>query len=244
MQGMKGFVCAALAACAGVASATTYEWTYNGPWGNQAGGALKSVSASFNSNSNVFEFVTVFDDQVADGYTVAFSPGANPKGHSAELALLYFDANDFNDVHVTAYAYNGVNSASSYFDGSPAGGTQAPDKIVESFINPISWILSATAQDIGTDREFRLRLNASAIQNHIPIYAPSGEWTGLAFGEQLGVWLHPYKNLVATYGQDGFLTNWRGNEGWLDLNDQNTTPAPGAMAALGLAALGARRRRR
>jgi hypothetical protein len=245
----------AVAGCAGVASAAPFfEWNWTpaspGSYGlNQNAGFMSSAQARFTPSTHRFEFTLDFSDQHADGYWLAVSPGANPKGHAGELALIYFDARDLGNPIVTIYNYNGVNGDNSFRDGSPAPGTQAPDRIASSLNSPAMFNVISAA-DVGSGRRMVIDMDASGVNGHVPMYpGPGGvsEWTGVSFGPEFGVWLHPVRGLTAGYGEHGFLTDWRWRaQGWLDGSEFPTTrvPTPGVIAALGLAGVYAARRRR
>lgn len=243
----------AAAACAASAQADVYQWDWSaeadGVVGlNMNGGEFQSIHAEFNSVTNNFLWSVTFADQITDGYTLAVNDGPNPKGHAGELALIYFDASN-TDVRVTGYAYNGVNSMNSFSDGSGASGVQSPDMIfASSTTENASFISTASVVDNadGT-RVMTLEMDASMINGHSPQYpGPEGpsEWTGIGFGDFLGLWMHPLTNLSTTYDQDGLLTSWSGQQGWFDSKDLPTVPTPGAFALLGMSGLVAGRRRR
>lgn len=247
-------ICAGTIATA--ANADIYQWDWSadvdGTSGlNMNGGEFESIHAQFDNVTNRFLWQVTFADQITDGYTLAVNNGPNPKGHAGELALIYFDASN-PDVRVTGYAYNGFNGFSSYYDGSPAGGVQAPDMLLASnLLGNDSSIMQASVQDIGSKRVMTLEMDASAVNTHSPAYpGPEGlgEWTGLAFDDLLGLWMHPMRGLDTSYEQDGGLSELSyAGQGWFDGNNFGTTvvPAPGAMAILGLGGIlaGARRRK-
>lgn len=235
------------------ASASTFSWSSSSIPQNSVAGEIKQLSTSYNDVTHRFTYQGTFDHAPGAptrhtmGYWVAVSPGPNPKGHAGELALFYMDVSEGTPV-LTAYAYNGVNGGSSYFDGSPAGGTQAPDKIASSLASS-SWInaLTFTVNGDGT-RTIGFDIDASGINSHVPLNpgpGGPGEWTGAAFGETIGIWMHPLAGLDTSYGADGFLTSLSAShEGWFDASDMETVPEPAtALALVGFAALARRRRR-
>ncbi|MFG0327519.1 MAG: hypothetical protein ACF8SC_09675 [Phycisphaerales bacterium JB037] len=237
---------AGVALAAGLATTATadeffWEWNVGDTGVNNNGGAIEYIKALYNEDNHRFVWDVTFSNQITEGYTLAVSPGPNPKGISGELALIYFDASGVSPI-VSVYGYNGVNALTSYKDGQPQSGDQTPDRVATSIVD-FPFVNEATVTDFDGKRRLRLALNASVVQNHIPPMNP-GDWTGLAFGDQIGVWFHPVKNLSTTYGQDGFLASWSGNDGWLDGSGFRTTPTPGALALLGLGGLCATRRKR
>lgn len=115
------------------AHATTYRWSWDGVTGpySAAGGAIESLTAEYNSANQNLKYNVTFGNAPGtssrpNGYWLAMSSGPNPKGVAGELALFYFDASRSTPV-LTAYGYNGQNDGTSWMDGSPASGTQAPD---------------------------------------------------------------------------------------------------------------------
>ena len=259
---MRTFAAAAIASAIGLASSAQagnivqYNFDITSPPGNSNGGVIDTISSSFRPADNHFEWTVRFSNQVSRGYTLALSPGPNPKGTSGELALLYFDATDLNAPIVSVYGYNGLNNPSSFNDGSQAGGIQTPDRIVSSLVDG-SFITEASVVDDGLGgRTMTLIMDASAVQNYVvinPAPDPDTDWTGLAYGEEIGIWFHPFRNLSTSYhGEDlpgeGFLSAWSGTQGWYDTSDQTTTttfvPAPGSAALIALSGLLVARRKR
>ena len=242
-------ILAAVGAACTVASADVYSWEWNAGDTSVSnnGGIMEHIETRYNTVSERFVFNVTFSNQITQGYTLAVSPGANPKGHAGELGLLYFDATDMNNVRINAFAYNGENTQTSYRDGSPASGTQSPDPIVTSLNAIDAATISASALDHDGKRTFTLTLDATAINAHIPSRpGPDGpsEWTGLEYGALMGIWFHPVHSLATAYNAEGFLSNWSGREGWLDGSNFTTTvPAPASAASFLALAFAGRRRR-
>jgi hypothetical protein len=162
-----------VAAMAGSAVAAPYEWHWERGDTNVSdrGGQIQAVSSVFNARTGNLTFELTFGNQISDGFTVAINDGPNPKGHAGELALLYFDATNMNDVIVTAYNYNGLNTQTSYQDGSPAGGTQPADRLESTIgLSDSPWDITASAEDVDGKRVFRLEMDTTSINNHTPIY--------------------------------------------------------------------------
>lgn len=249
-------------AFAASAQAAVYSWQWTpastdgtGVGVSHKAGRINSVDASFDSNTNRLTWMVNFGDVPnyswleTEGFTLAINGGPNPKGHAGEMALLYFDASGGTPV-LSAYAYNGLNNYLSYDDGSPRNGRQNPDRIVSSLLGN-SWIndLVVRNEADGT-RTLGFDIDASIINNHTPNEpGPGGvgEWSGVAFGDTIGVWMHPFAGLDTRYGSfSRYLREWDPKkEGWLDGTDFNTVPEPGSiiLLALGGASLIARRRK-
>ncbi|MFK7961107.1 MAG: VPLPA-CTERM sorting domain-containing protein [Phycisphaerales bacterium] len=253
------FGCAIATGIAGAAQANTlytFEWDSINA-GNNAAGNFESITASYNDMTEQFTWSVTFSDQVTDGFTLAVNDGPNPKNHPGELALLYFDASDTNDIGLTAYGYNGENDLSSFTDGDPdSPGNQTPDFIAgNQGSSDGSWINSLSVVDFAGKRTMSFDIDASIINSHDPAFDggdPSTVWTGLAFGEKIGFWFHSMTGLDAAYDADGKLTEWdRANEGWLDIANRTNgismlvVPLPPAAWAglVGLVGVAAARRR-
>lgn len=237
-------------AAAPAAMAGTYTWDWHrgdaGSYGiSDAGGKWESISASFDTSTNHLTWSTTFSNQITDGFTLALNDGPNPKGHAGELALLYFDARNHGDIKMTAYAYNGQNLLNSFQDGNGnVNGNQAADKIHGTLDS--SWIISKSVVDAAGKRTMSFTIDATTINSHVPLYPDiNDDWFGMGFGEKLGLWFHTIKGLDASYGADGYLTQFKkgryGKEGYFDGTNFCTTqvvvPLP-APVALGLAGLG------
>lgn len=236
---IKSVTVAAAFAVVGVAQAEVrvWDWAAGDSGVSNNGGVFESIHAEYNTSNERLMWAITFSNQVTDGYTLALNDGPNPKGHAGELGLVYFDATDISNVRVTTYAYNGQNTQLSYVDGSPAVGTQAPDVVFASGAGRDRHpsVIQATAQDAGGKRVLTLEMDASFVNDHVPTYpGPGGvdDWFGIGFGEKLGVWLHPVKNLSTAYNDDGSLSHWGGSQGWLDGSNFDTVPTPGALAIL------------
>ncbi|MCB9844802.1 MAG: hypothetical protein H6811_02285 [Phycisphaeraceae bacterium] len=244
-------------AAGGIAGADTFNWDWNvGDPGNygisNSGGTFESINASFSTDTNMLSWKITFSDRRTTGITLATSDGPNPKGHAGELAILYLDAENINTPHLLAYGYNGTNSRTSFQDGDGnVSGNQAPDIIHDR--NDTSWIQSLSVADVaGGKRVFDFTIDASYINGYSPEYPDAQDpWFGIGWGEKLGLWLHTYRSLDASYGSvtaasgdtKYALKKWdRYREGYFDGNDFETdpmrlVPLPGA-AAMGLAGMG------
>jgi cysteine-rich repeat protein len=201
-------------------SVFTYTETSSG-----SGGRITHNEAVYDTGTGLLTYdITIDHDgsHKAEGFTVALNDGPNPKGH-AELALLFFDATGTSPV-LTAYAYNGLNTRTSYFDGSSASGTQAPDRILSANDQPF-WVLDIRATDTGSAMVFSFTIDTVPIRLHQPLYNGSTwPWYGIGFDELAGQWLHTYKNLHTAYDAHGWLTDYSGNGfGFIDSADRATT---------------------
>jgi len=140
---------------------------------------------------------------------------------------------------LSAYAYNGGSSASAHrtsdFRDVQSATPDAPDKIASSrsASDRLEYAVDLTDSKTG-DKFFRtvaLALEATPILAHSPLQ-PSIDvdadepltWTGIGFAEEIGIWFHPFNNINAEYGEDGFLLAGIGgtntvNRGWQVLRD-------------------------
>lgn len=243
----------ALAVCAS-ASADVLVWDFTpgmpGSYDlNNAGGAVGSIHTTFDTVTKQLEFTVNFTNQITKGYWLALNGGPNPKSHSGEMALFYFDAQSLASPKLTAYAFNGQNAPNSWQDGSPAGGNQTPD-LIKGVNESASWIQSISAMNVGAGRTLSFVIDATDIINHTPMYPDAVDpWTGTGYGDELGIWMHPVTNFNAAYtGTRGKINSLSlGTQGWLDGSFLPTTrivPAPGAAALAGMGGLVLLRRRR
>lgn len=247
----------ALAALASASAhaAQTFVWNYRlgqtPGEANNLGGAIESITAAYEPGGHGFYYSVTFSNQITEGFTLMLSPGATPKEHSAELAVLYFDATDRQNLRLSAYAFNGVNMETSFFDGAQFAGVQTPDRIQSTAGSLARLDASMSVVDQGGKRTMTINFFADEINLHTPLTPPpnapgDSEWTGLAFGQQLGMWFHPFSTLDTSYDQNGYLTDWTGTRGWLDGTGWETfiVPAPSAAGVLmGVGVLTLRRRR-
>ena len=202
------------------AFAKTYNYSVDNPPGSDGGGDIKNVTTSYAESTDDFAFSMTVGPE-SDGFTLALNGGPNPKGHEAEMALVYFDASGPEPV-ITIYAYNGQNTQTSWMDGSGAGGTQAPDTILSSLNNPELFDYITVTTDASGNKVFSFALDATVIQEHDPAYGPDGEWSGVSFADQIGIWLHPVTGLETSY-EDGYLTQWNiEGQGWYDTANRPT----------------------
>lgn len=235
-----GVLAVALAAAQSQASLYSWQWAPGVGTLNNGGGTLKAIDASFDTLTNTltwyarFDHVPGYPTKKTDGFHLVLSPGPNPKGHSGELAIFYFDATA-SAPKMTVYGYNGQNADTSWKDGSQLPNTQAPDKIKSSLLDN-SWIYDLKKQTNGDGtRTLGFSINAASINSHIPLWpGPDGpaEWTGAEFFNKIGVWFHWYSGSTFQY-QDGWIKGLSHEKsGYLDGNNFRTVPEPCSVAAI------------
>jgi hypothetical protein len=217
---------------------------------NDSAGMIEAVESSFDPASGVFSWNATFGSVPghsgleADGFTLALTGGPNPKGVDGELALLYFDASRQTPV-LTAYSYNTKNDFSSYYDGSGARGRQRPDRIFSSILDGGVDFVDTLNPD-GT-HTLGFSLDASSINGHSPRYGVADDWTGIAFGEDLGVWFHPVSGPSTKY-RDGYLKRWLySTQGGFDGSNvpiMPSAPEPSTLLMLAAGAWAALRKRK
>lgn len=243
---------AAAAIAASTAGATTYIFDFErgdpGSYGiRDNGGTIQSIYSTFDTVSQQLSFSVTFSDDITEGFTLALNDGPNPKGHGGELALLYVDLDHNGSTAVTAYSYNGKNLNNSWRDGDGStSGNQTAD-FIDSSEAPSSTLMTSSniARSAGA-LTASFTIDVSGINSHNPMYPGNSPWTGLAFGEKLGIWFHTWTNFDATYDQNGGMTSLtaNGGHGWMDGTNFTTIPTPGSIAIIGAAGLVATRRRR
>jgi hypothetical protein len=199
-----------------------YEWEQVGGGANN-GGVIEYTEAVYDTGANTLTFKTTIrhpSGQRANGFTVAINNGPNPKG-IGDLALFYYDASRPTPV-VTVYGYNMQNDFTSFYDGHPSGGTQAPDRILSS-INDASFVIETFALSDATRATLGFTIDLTALKAHTPLYGGPWSWYGAGFSNKLGLWFHNHTNLSTTYS-GGWLTAWNyAAQGWIDNTNVPTT---------------------
>jgi len=200
-----------------------WSWSHSGAGTGTGAGTIGATAASFDSLTGELRFSTrVVKDagKTPNAFTIALNEGPNPKGH-AELALLYLDCAAGLPI-VTVYAYNGANTLTSWSDGSSASGTQPPDAILSSLLDP-SFVHEARCTDTGAAVDFTLNIDTTEINRHNPTYMAAWDWTGVGFGDRLGIWFHPIANGVFSYSGGWISSLSAPYQSWLDTSDEATT---------------------
>ena len=206
---------AAAAACVGAAgSASATIYTYDDPHGLYSGGQIltENFSSTYDAANQRFSMTTTVNGSIsrstADGFWIVLSDGPNPKNHVNEYAILYGDA---VNNRITAYVYDGVNSANSYKD---------PHRYITSFSGKLDYT------DLGGGRStFSISdLDVSGINGFLADPA----WDGVAFGDEIGIWFHPAMMESLKYS-GAQLTEYRFHtQGWYDLANRPTNSQPGS----------------
>jgi len=214
----------------------THSWDYAGS--QNAGAGSASVHTSFNTDTDQFTWNVSYSDGVArdtDGYWLVVGPGPNPKGHAFEYAIMYFDASNISAPVVSVYRYNGQNADNSW--------TTPGDLLASSITGVGGASIAASASQSGAARSFSLSLDATVINGLYGGVDP--DWTGIQYGQHIGVWFHTVGGLTASYDQNGRLTQFNyARQGWIDLSNQTTIPGPAGLMALGMGLIATGRRRK
>ncbi|GEM_PF-1083786 len=141
-------------------------------------------------------------DQGKDGFWLVVTDGDNPKGDGSSHAILY---GDLENNRITAYTYEGTNSANSYRTGTLLG---TYDNVFSS---------GGTHARYGYELT-QFSLDVSQINNAI-----GGDFDGVAIGPQAGIWFHQSEGSDFSYGADGSITNYAfDNQMWLDTGNDAT----------------------
>ena len=209
------------------AFATTFTFDSNYLPGSDAAGKTKSITTTFNSNTDVLTWSSTFERNangaLPKGAWLVLNDGPNPKGVSNELAIYYLDA---IEKKVSIYNYNGANNSKSWQVSDYLGST---DLAVSNADN---------------DTTFKFALDLTDI-NGLSKFGP--EWKGTSFNDNIGIWFHGAADtdkaaFATSYKENGALSNFSyGTAGWYDAKDLTTTavPEPASAAAIGLFAAAA-----
>lgn len=155
-------------------------------------------------------------DQGKDGFWLVVSDGDNPKGDGTSNAILY---GDLENNRITAYTYNGENSSDSFSNGTLLG---TYDGVFSSGgIHP----------EYGYELTM-FNLDVSELNSAI-----GGDFEGVQFGDEAGIWFHQSAGSDFTYGADGSITDYafdsvmwldRGNDATRSLNPDQVCSAANA----------------
>ena len=240
---MKGLLAALAAMSLGTAAfGGLYEYKTTNPAADgidvsTAGGTVSSLDTTFNTSTKAFTWTVTFSDGVAkntNGFWLVVSGGPNPKSTGGEYAIMYFDASSLSSPNVSIYEYNGVNGDNSF---------QTPAvELISTKTSGQSQISGVSASQSGASRTFAFNVDASTINS---LQSTLGSaWQGIAFGSQIGLWLHPVTGLTTTYSGAALTAFNYQSEGYYDGANTPTVPVPATASLIALGGLVAGRRRR
>ena len=226
------------------AAATTYTFGFDEErfGGDQTAGIYQSLRFTYDEGADgdtlvpeptlsVSASVRMTDAGMLRGGWFALTPGGDPRATDEQIAIFYMD---FESGRLSAYRYDGgIGEGFTSF--------QNDDLFIGSWADAIATTVTDGVLSFAIDD-----LDVSAVQ--AASRAPG--YTGVAFGEEIGIWLHlsVMRDAVA-FGEDGRLLNFRpGALASFDLprTDADVVPLPGAALFLltGAAGLIAARRAR
>lgn len=190
-------------------------YSYDGPARiqNTSAGTISDIQFQYDTDEE-FSFSATLDNNSSNGGWFVVSGGSNPKGTDTELAIFYLD---YAGGDVYAYRYNGANSAASFSD---------PDRFITSYEDVLSVETSGSSTTVSFNELDVSSFGAGTF---------GADWTGAAFGEQIGIWAH-FTALDSFAVVDGKISEFVvGTQSWYDSNYESVdVPEPVGLAALGM----------
>ena len=212
------------------ASAAKFSYDSQSIGGNQNVGVHKSITTTYDTNSEVLTWSSTFSEKngkLADGAWLVLSEGPNPKGDKQEYTMFYLDG---VAGKLTAYTYNGRNGSDSWKDSNSV------------YLD--SWDLDVST--VGNERTFSFAVDMTDINSRTDL---GNDWKGTFYEEKIGIWFHGVADVNATYDDTTHeLTKFSySSQGWYDTANEDAEKVPEPFLAVGLgaaAAFGAVRRKR
>ena len=208
------------------AFAATFTFEGAKPSSGIAAGKNKSITTTFNSNTEKFTWSSTFErnnaGKLADGAWLVINGGANPKSVDDELAIFYLDG---INGKVSIYNYDGTNNSKSW--NSPTA----------NYLGSLDLNVSPFGNDEVT---FSFELDATKLNSSAQF---GSDWKGASFGKKVGIWYHGVEGLKVAYDPTtGALTQFKhGKSSSYDVGnmDAAAVPEPASAAAVGLFAVAA-----
>jgi cysteine-rich repeat protein len=205
-----------------------WEWDGHSGWIDDSAGEIHEVSVRYDETDETLTFVAVIEDDAhvdQDGFFLSLSDGPSPNQANG-MAAFYFDDTGPDPI-LTVYAYNAeANTAGhqswSYGGRDGFGHPGAPDPILSSIANPGAFpvLKDVHANDRVT---YTFVVDASLINDHLPLYYSPAEWRGARLDDEIGLWFHPMTDIHSSYDASGYLTSWSYDEwGYLDFAHYHT----------------------
>jgi hypothetical protein len=197
-----------------VAPAYSYTWDGTGVGTGGYGTSIKSFSTSYATSSgrDLLSMDVSYANNTPlgdDGFWFVLNAGGNPKGIVNELPIFF---GDLKNNKITAYVYDGQNGPNSW----------STQPYLKSFNN--AFTISGSS--------FHFNLDVTSL-NSLNL---GGNWKGISFAQDLGIWYHPIATAGFTYDRNGKITALTAsNTGWFDSGLVHTTAKCGAGFTLNAA---------
>jgi hypothetical protein len=204
----------------GAVEGTAWQWSSTSIGGAPAAGTVSSTSFRYDPVREVFNWSGVVRHPAVGPRVGGLSLAVSWGDPWADRVEFYIDATRTPPV-LSAYFDNGLNNGTSWQDGQPDAGIQAPVQILSSLQAPAALRAFSATVD-ATQLTASFEVSTTAMNGLTPSYGDT--WGGCQFYEEIGVWHRPVTGLTAAYEPSGWLKTWNyANIGPTELTWKATT---------------------